>query len=45
MSVYEDSELTIVICYEWAYFEVFGLSENEFEELEKYYNQLEEEDN
>ena len=39
-TVYENEGLTIDICYSWSYFEVFGLDEAEFEELEKYYNLL-----
>ena len=39
-TVYEDEDLTIDVCYGWAYFEVFGLSDAEFLELEKYYNSL-----
>lgn len=39
-TVYEDEGLTIDVCYGWAYFEVFGLSDEEFSELEKYYNSL-----
>jgi len=39
-TIYDDKGLTIDICYGWAYFEVFGLSDAEFEELENYYNSL-----
>lgn len=39
-TIYEGEGLTIDICYGWAYFEVFGLSDAEFEELEKYYYSL-----
>lgn len=39
-TIYEDEFLTIDICYRWLYFEVFGLSIAEFEELEKYYGSL-----
>lgn len=39
-TVYEDESLTIDVCCEWAYFEVFGLSDAEFLELEKYYYSL-----
>ena len=39
-TIYEDEELTIDICYGYMYFEVFGLSDEEFEELEKYYYSL-----
>ena len=36
-TIYDDKGLIIDICYNWAYFEVFGLSDAEFEELEEYY--------
>lgn len=39
-TIYEDSELTIDICYGWRYFEVFGLSDEEFQKLEEYYEAL-----
>lgn len=39
-ALYEDDDLTILICYGYEYFEVFGLSDNEFAELEKYYEEL-----
>lgn len=41
-NLYYNSEIgvTVDICYGYSYFEVFGLSKEEFEELEKYYNQL-----
>lgn len=39
-TIYEDEVLTIDICYGWSYFEVFGLSIEEFEELEKFYFSL-----
>jgi hypothetical protein len=39
-TIYEDENLTIDICYNWAYFEVFGLNNTEFKELEKYYDSL-----
>ncbi len=39
-TVYEDGELTIDICYGWAYFEVFGLSDGDFRELAEYYADL-----
>ena len=38
--LYNENGLSIDICFEWAYFEVFGLSESEFEELEEYYHSL-----
>lgn len=39
-SIYNDNGLAIDICYSWNYFEVFGLSDEEFVELCEYYNQL-----
>lgn len=39
-TIYDDKGLTIDICHGWAYFEVFGLSDAEFEELERYYDSL-----
>jgi len=41
-TVYEGNGLTIDVCYYYSYFEVFGLSDAEFKELEEYYNSLEE---
>ena len=38
--VYDDGDLKIDICYDWAYFEVFGLTEEEFAELEHWYNMI-----
>ena len=39
-NIYNDNGLTIDICYGWSYFEVFGLSDEEFTELCKYYEEL-----
>lgn len=39
-TIYEGEGLTIDICYYYSYFEVFGLSKKDFEELEKYYDSL-----
>jgi len=36
-NLYKDDDLCIDICYRYEYFEVFGLSENEFAELKKFY--------
>jgi hypothetical protein len=44
-NIYNDNGLTIDICYEWNYFEVFGLSDDEFNELEKFYYSLDKEEN
>ena len=39
-TIYDSDNLTIDICYGYAYFEVFGLTDNEFTELDKYYESL-----
>lgn len=39
-TLYEKDGLTIDICLYYGYFEVLGLSDIEFEELEKYYESL-----
>ena len=39
-TLYDKDGLTIYICRYWAYFEVFGLSDQEFKELERYYYEL-----
>lgn len=39
-NLYEDEELTIDICYPYEYFEVFGLSKDEFDELAMFYEDL-----
>ena len=43
VTVYDDAGLTIDICYGYAYFEVFGLSDEDFTELAEFYNSLREE--
>ena len=39
-TLYSDDDICVDICYRYAYFEVFGLSDKEFKELEDYYNSL-----
>ena len=39
-TIYDDGELQIDICYGWSYFEVFGLSKEEFNELYIFYESL-----
>ena len=39
-TIYDEDGLTIDICYEWSYFEVFGLTMEEFEELSIFYGVL-----
>ena len=39
-TIYKGDGLQIDICYYYEYFEVFGLTDEEFETLEKYYDKL-----
>ena len=39
-TLYDSDDLIIDVCYRYSYFEVFGLTDNEFAELEKYYRLL-----
>ena len=39
-NIYNKNGLIIDICYDWEYFEVLGLSEEDFEELNAYYLNL-----
>ena len=39
-TIYEENELRIDICVYYGYFEVFGLTDEEFEELKRFYNSL-----
>lgn len=43
-NIYDDGELSIDICYYYSYFEVFGLSESDFNELKQFYETLEEDE-
>lgn len=38
--IYYEDGLQVDICYGYEYFEVFGLSDEEFETLRKYYNRI-----
>ena len=38
--IYNKDGVEVDICYGYSYFEVFGLSEKEFSEVEKYYESL-----
>lgn len=40
LNIYNKNGLIINICYEYSYFEVIGLSDEEFGKLEDYYNNL-----
>lgn len=39
-TVYKNDEIMIDICYRYSYYEVFGLNEEEQEELAYYYAEL-----
>lgn len=41
-TLYDDGELTIDICYGYAYFEVFGLNDADFKKLVDFYESLSE---
>ena len=41
-TIYDDGELNVDICYKWSYFEVFGLTKNDFNLLKEYYKGLQE---
>ena len=43
MTLYEDEDITIDVCPSWSYFEVFGLTDEEFRELKDFYKSLLEE--
>lgn len=40
ITVYKDDDIQIDICYHWSYFEVFGLTDAEFDKLGEYYASL-----
>lgn len=39
-NLYDSDGLVIDICYVWSYFEVFGLTNDEFAKLREYYKSL-----
>lgn len=39
-TIFEEDGITVDICYDYAYFEVFGLSREEYEEVYDFYCQL-----
>lgn len=39
-TVYDEDGLTIDICYYYSYFEVFGLSDEDFAKLKEFYDSL-----
>lgn len=40
ITIYDDGSLTIDLCYYYSYFEVFGLTDSEFQELASFYTDL-----
>ena len=42
MPIFKGKYFQLDLCYNWSYFEVFGTTEEEWEELKKFYDQLEE---
>ena len=40
VNLYNNDGLRIDICYYWEYFEVFGLSEEDFRKLYRYYERI-----
>lgn len=39
-TIYDEDGLQVYICYQWAYFEVFGLTEAQFSDLKMFYRKL-----
>ena len=39
-NIYDSDDLAIDICYQYSYFEVFGLDEEQFDELRSFYYSL-----
>lgn len=39
-TIYDENGVRIEVCRNWGYFEVFGLSEQEFGEVESFYEDL-----
>lgn len=39
-TIFDEDGLTIDVCDDWCYFEVFGLTDEEFLELKKFYESL-----
>lgn len=38
ITLYEGKCFTLDACYDWSYYELFGTTDEEFEEVEEYYN-------
>ena len=41
ITIYKSNDIQLDICIKYDYFEVFGLTENEFKELQNFYDNLE----
>lgn len=39
-TIYDEAGVRIEICRDWGYFEVFGLTDEEFAEVESFYGDL-----
>lgn len=39
-TIYVDNKYRVDICYDYGYFEIFGLNKNQQEEIRDYYNLL-----
>lgn len=44
LTIYADDEITVDICYRYSYFEIFGLTEDEEDEVFAYYEALQKSD-
>lgn len=40
-NIYKSNDIQLDICFDYDYFEVFGLTEEEFKDLQNYYSSLE----
>lgn len=40
VTIFEGEYFTVDICFSWAYFEVFGTNQKEWDLLEKFYEEL-----
>ena len=43
-TIYMDNEIVVDICYRYGYFEIFGLTEDEEDEVLQYYESLQKSD-
>lgn len=40
VTIFEGEYFTLDVCYDYSYFEVFGTTDEEFKELDEYYEKL-----